>query len=128
MNYALLAAAAIATSPVVDAELRGILREYDSAQIEAISLPRTTEWKDRCGLLWLAFGCKNQQFIGTMHCYRINGKNAYGGYTGWVYYWFLERDGSIYDYGDQSYLVRQYCGLNSDTWQSDPALKAVISR
>lgn len=106
----LLVAAALATSPAVDAHLRNILRDYDSARIEPILEPRPIEWKVRCGLLQR--GCKSETFDATMHCYRINGKNAYGGYTGWVYYWFLERDGVIVYDGDDRYSLHKYCGFD----------------
>lgn len=103
--------AALAASPAVDAYLNDILRDPETARVEQVKEPSPFDWKRAC--LEPGMGCKRVTFTGTMHCYRVNAKNAYGGFTGWRYWWMLERDGVIVTGNDDRYGVWKYCDIET---------------
>lgn len=104
----LVLAALIVVSPIVDANLRQTLKDYDSAKIEAVAEPREIPWRVRCG--FLSAGCVRADFPVMMHCYRVNAKNSYGGYTGWRFHWFAVHDDKVVSSGDDRYNLARYCG------------------
>lgn len=98
------------TAAPVDAYLQEVLRDYDTAKIERVRAPYRDIWTVRCGLLQR--GCKKGSYPAEMHCYRVNAKNGYGAYTGWVYYWFVVVDGKVMQTGDDRASVEQHCGVD----------------
>lgn len=107
----MLEALALATAAPVDAYYREALRDYDSAKIEVIREPYPDTWRIRCGILQMT-ACKKGEYPATVHCYRVNAKNAYGAYTGWVYWWLAEVGGKIFSAGDDRYGIEKYCGFD----------------
>ena len=110
----MLAAAAAATTnsnaaidPVIDAKLRDVLRDYDSAKVELTSWPHPFHYTIRCGLL--SVGCHREDYDATSTCVRINAKNGYGGYTGWEYYYFIVYGEKVLYYGSYEFEYKQFC-------------------
>ncbi|MGL4640526.1 MAG: hypothetical protein ACRCVX_12460 [Shewanella sp.] len=100
-------AAAVATSPVVDTYFQDALKDHATARIEAVKEPSEREWDYKCGIF--STKCKPEKFQALTHCYRVNAKNGYGAYTGWVYWVLGERDGKIFFADNIEYRYKQYC-------------------
>jgi hypothetical protein len=105
-----------AIAPPVEAHYREVLLDFESARIERVKAPYPDIWKVRCGLL--ARDCTKGSYPALLHCYRVNAKNAYGGYTGWVYYWLVEINGRVFASGDDRYGVERYCGFDPGASQN----------
>ena len=89
----LIAAIALAgVDPAVDAHLKLELLDYDSAKVEPIKPPFESVLTQKASI----FSKKPDTTTTVMvHCYRVNAKNRFGGYTGWKISMFHVVDGKV---------------------------------
>jgi hypothetical protein len=101
----LIAATSTPIPAIIDEFLRHNLLDYDSAKIEVIRESYHQEEK-----------VDKERFDTIVHCYRVNGKNGFGGYVGFRKYLMIERDAKIWyfnlspDRGETRSVVEKYCG------------------
>jgi hypothetical protein len=96
----LLALLLQAAQPIPEMDwLRENLRDFDSAKVEPFAQYTIGTWKKQ---------------IATFQCYRVNAKNAYGGFTGWKTYLFVKNVSAIIEVRTSPYL-NPYSGRETDS-------------
>lgn len=91
INYAAAGAYPTNYDQIVRTHLEDILRDPSSADVHEKRRPRLGAWFSGGGLL--TGRRKGQPF--WFVCYKINAKNAYGGYVGFKDYLFLIANGEV---------------------------------